>query len=123
MTPDNLPDSSHLYNFISKDDIIKVFEPQLKQVKRDHLFENQTSWIPLKNYLAEVVLTIICYFVQKEIDRTTYFNARKNQQSGWRSAILTDLHIHDRITANIHIISEGETSLASDLNICGYMNW
>ena len=40
-----------------------------------------------------------------------------------RSAILTDLHVLDRITANLRIISEGETSLASDLNICGYMNW
>ena len=83
MTSDNLPDSSHLCNFISKDDIIKVFEPQLKQVKRDHLFENQASWIALKNYLAEVVLTIICYFVQKDIDCTTYFNAKKiNNQGG-----------------------------------------
>ncbi|CAB4496280.1 unnamed protein product [Rhizophagus irregularis] len=96
VTQNNLLNSSHLQNFISKDDIIKVFEPQLKQVKRDHLFENQTSWIALKNYLSEVVLIIVCYFVQKDIDRTIYFSARRNKRTGWRSAILTDLHNYFR---------------------------
>ncbi|CAB5181622.1 unnamed protein product [Rhizophagus irregularis] len=123
VTQNNLPNSSHLQNFISKDDIIKVFEPQLKQVKRNHLFENQTSWIALKNYLSEVVLIIVCYFVQKDIDRTIYFSARRNKRTGWRSAILTDLHNLDCITASVQIISEDGTTLASDLNINSYMNW
>ncbi|CAB5360488.1 unnamed protein product [Rhizophagus irregularis] len=117
VTQNNLLNSSHLQNFISKDDIIKVFEPQLKQVKRNHLFENQTSWIALKNYLSEVVLIIVCYFVQKDIDRTIYFSARRNKRTGWRSAILTDLHNLDCITASVQIISEDGTTLASDLNI------
>ncbi|UZO21510.1 uncharacterized protein OCT59_013901 [Rhizophagus irregularis] len=100
VTQNNLPNSSHLQNFISKDDIIKVFEPQLKQVERN-----------------------LCYFVQKDIDRTIYFSARRNKRTGWRSAILTDLHNLDRITASVQIISEDGTTLASDLNINSYMNW
>ena len=87
------------------------------------MFENQTSWVTLRNYLSEVVLIMICYFVQKDIDRTIYFNATRNKQAGWRSAMLAELHDLDRITANIHIISEDEIILASDLNIHSYMNW
>ncbi|EXX62039.1 hypothetical protein RirG_165700 [Rhizophagus irregularis DAOM 197198w] len=37
---DDLPNSSHLRNFVSADDITNIFEPQLKQVRRDSLLEN-----------------------------------------------------------------------------------
>ncbi len=52
VTLDNLPNSTHLCNFVSTDDIVSIFEPQLKQVKRDQLLEDQFSCIALKNLTA-----------------------------------------------------------------------
>gem|GEM_PF-2731996 len=114
---------SHLQNFISTDDITRIFKPQLKQVNRDHLLVNQTSWNALTKYLAEVTLTIIYYFVRKNLDRTTYKNASMVQKTEWRSAILTDLHALDCITVDIHITSESGIALAQNINIRSYMNW
>ena len=99
---------------ISKNDAPVVFNRYNTRSLVNHNLAN-TPAKPTKKSLISV-----CYFIQKEIDRTIYFNAKKNR---WRSAILADLHILDRITADIHVISEGGTTLASDLNICGYMNW
>jgi len=78
---------------VSADDINSIFEPQLKQVKKDHLLENQSSWNALKKYLAEVVLTMVCYFVHKNIDRSTYINAtKKNEWSGEVQCYLIYMH-------------------------------
>ena len=66
---------------------------------------------------------MIYYFVQKNIDHTAYLNAKKNERSGWRSAMLTDLHALDRITVDVHVTFEGGTTLANNLNIHSYMNW
>jgi hypothetical protein len=85
---------------------VKIFNKQLKQVKRDHLFENQSFWTALKTYLSEVILIMIHYFVQKSVDCTTYYNASRNQRKGWRNAILMDLHALDHITFDVHINSE-----------------
>ena len=82
-----------------------------------------TLSFPLKKYLSEVILIIIHYFVQKNINRTTYYNANKNQRKGWRSAILVDLHDQDRITIDLHVNAAGGTTLAKDLNIHNYTNW
>ncbi|CAG8737813.1 22744_t:CDS:2, partial [Rhizophagus irregularis] len=77
---DDLPNSSHLRNFL--------------------------SWNALKSYLAEVTLTMIHYFVCKNIDRNRYNNSTKGQRAGWRNAMLSDLHSLDRITIDIRVISE-----------------
>ena len=123
VTLDNLPNSTHLCNFVSTDDIISIFEPQLKQVKRDQLLEDQFSCIALKNYLAESIRIMVCCFVRKNIDRTVYNNATKIRQTEWRSTILVDLHALDRMTVDVHVISESGTTLAQDINIRSYMNW
>ena len=123
VTLDNLPNSTHLCNFVSTDDIISIFEPQLKQVKRDQLLEDQFSCIALKNYLAESIRIMVCCFVRKNIDRTVYNNATKIRQTEWRSTILVDLHALDCMTVDVHVISESGTTLAQDINIHSYMNW
>jgi hypothetical protein len=108
---------------VSADDITSIFEPQLKQVKKEHFLENQPSWNALKKYLAEVVLTMICYFVHKNIDRSNYIGATKNKRTEWRSAMLPELHAHDRITADIRVVSESGSTILQNLNIRSYMNW
>ena len=120
---DNLPNSSHLRNFVSTDDIINVFEPQLKQVKKDQLLEDRSSLTMLKNYLAEAILIMVCYFVRKNIGRTTYNNATKNRRTEWRSAMLVDLHALDHMTVDLRVISESGTTIAQDINIRSHMNW
>ncbi|PKY50721.1 hypothetical protein RhiirA4_467332 [Rhizophagus irregularis] len=119
---DDLPNSSHLRNFVSADDITNIFEPQLKQVRRDSLLENQLSWNALKSYLAEVTLTMIHYFVCKNIDRNRYNNSTKGQRVGWRNAMLSDLHSLDRITIDIRVVSESGVTLAQNLNIRSYVS-
>src|SRR3954452_3194102 len=123
VTLNDFPDSSHLCKFISKDDIMKIFESQLKQVKKDHLYENSTLWNTLRNYLSEVILIMIHYFMQKEIDRSTYYKANKIQRTGWRNAILVDLHALDRITIDIRVNAERGTTLINNLHIHNYTNW
>ena len=123
VTLDNLLNSTHLCNFVSTDDIVSIFEPQLKQVKRDQLLEDQFSCIALKNYLAESIRIMVCCFVRKNIDRTVYNNATKIRRTEWRSTILVDLHALDRMTVDVHVISESGTTLAQDINIRSYMNW
>ncbi|CAG8735324.1 11595_t:CDS:2, partial [Rhizophagus irregularis] len=88
VTMSNLPNSSHLRNFVDTDDIFNIFEPQLKQIKKDRLLEDQSSLIMLKNYLVEVILIMVCYFVCKNVDLTIYNNATKIRRTEWRSAIL-----------------------------------
>ncbi len=106
---------------MSTDDITNIFESQLKQVKRDHLLKNKSSWNSLKEYIAEVTLTMICYFVRKNIDHAIYNNATKNQRAGWRNAMLIDLHALDRITIDIHVVSESGTILTQDIDIRSYV--
>jgi hypothetical protein len=120
---DNLPTSSHLHNFVGDNDIINIFEPQLKQVQRDRLREDQISWLALKNYLVESVLIIIRYFIEKNIERTIYNNAKRTQRTEWRSAVLSDLHAIDRITVDVRAISESGTTIAQNINIRSYMGW
>jgi hypothetical protein len=120
---DNLPNSSQLRNFVSTDDISKVFESQLKQVKRDHLYESHTSMDTLKTYLAEAILIMVCYFTRKNIDRTTYTNATKAKRMEWRNEMLNNLHNLDRITADLRVVSESGTTLVQNINIHSYMNW
>ncbi|EXX64309.1 hypothetical protein RirG_143970 [Rhizophagus irregularis DAOM 197198w] len=98
VTMSNLPNSSHLRNFVDTDDIFNIFEPQLKQIKKDRLLEDQSSLIMLKNYLVEVILIMVCYFVCKNVDLTIYNNATKIRRTEWRSAILGDLHALDHMT-------------------------
>ncbi|GET66916.1 hypothetical protein GLOIN_2v1475353 [Rhizophagus irregularis DAOM 181602=DAOM 197198] len=93
---DDLPNSSHLRNFL--------------------------SWNALKSYLAEVTLTMIHYFVCKNIDRNRYNNSTKGQRAGWRNAMLSDLHSLDRITIDIRVISESGVTLAQNLNIRSYVS-
>jgi hypothetical protein len=85
---------------VSTDDIVNIFEPQLKQVKKDRLLEDQSSLMMLKNYLAEAILIMICYFVRKNIDHTMYNNATKIRRTEWRSAMLGDLHVLDHMTVD-----------------------
>ena len=66
---------------------------------------------------------MVCYFVRKNIDRTVYNNATKIRRTEWRSTILVDLHALDRMTVDVHAISESGTTLAQDINIRSYMNW
>ena len=61
----DLPNSSHLRNFVNTDDIADIFKAQLKQIKKDQLFEDRSSLTMLKNYLAEAILIMVCYFVRK----------------------------------------------------------
>ena len=107
---------------MSADDITNIFKPQLKQVRRDHLDENQFSWNALKDYLAEVILTMICYFVRKNIDHDIYNKATKSQRTGWRNAMLNDLHALDRITVDIRVVSASGMTIAQDLNIHSYVS-
>ncbi|CAB5207993.1 unnamed protein product [Rhizophagus irregularis] len=123
VTMSNLPNSSHLRNFVDTDDIFNIFEPQLKQIKKDRLLEDQSSLIMLKNYLVEVILIMVCYFVRKNVDLTIYNNATKIRRTEWRSAILGDLHALDHMTVDLHIISESGITIAQDINIRGHMNW
>ncbi|CAB4432431.1 unnamed protein product [Rhizophagus irregularis] len=123
VTMSNLPNSSHLRNFVSTDDIFNIFEPQLKQIKKDRLLEDQSSLIMLKNYLVEVILIMVCYFVRKNVDLTIYNNATKIRRTEWRSAILGDLHALDHMTVDLHVISESGITIAQDINIRGHMNW
>jgi len=106
---------------VSTDDITNIFEPQLKQVKRDHLLKNKSFWNSLKEYIVEVTLNMICFFVRKNVDHAIYNNATKIQRAGWRNAMLVDLHALDRITVDIHIVSESGMTLAQDIDIRSYV--
>ena len=117
----NLPNSSHLRN--CTDDIVNIFEPQLKQVKKDQLLKDQSFLTILKNYLAEAILMIVCYFVHKNIDRSMYDNATKIRRTEWRSALLADLHSLDHMTIDLHVISESGITIAQNINIRSHMNW
>ncbi|PKC03776.1 hypothetical protein RhiirA5_450511 [Rhizophagus irregularis] len=123
ITMNDLSNSSHLRNFVSTDDIADIFEAQLKQIKKDQLFEDRSSLTMLKNYLAEAILIMVCYFVRKNIDCATYNNASKIRRTEWRSAILIDLHALDHMTVDLHVTSESGITIAQDINIRGYMNW
>ncbi|GBC12148.1 hypothetical protein GLOIN_2v1777150 [Rhizophagus irregularis DAOM 181602=DAOM 197198] len=123
ITMNDLSNSSHLRNFVSTDDIADIFEAQLKQIKKDQLFEDRSSLTMLKNYLAEAILIMVYYFVCKNIDCTTYNNASKIRRTEWRSAILIDLHAFDHMTVDLHVTFESGITIAQDINIRGYMNW
>jgi len=66
----------------------------------------------LKTYLAKVILIMICHFIQKNVDKTIYIGAIKTKRMEWQNAILTNLHMLDRITVDLDIISESEITLA-----------
>ena len=53
-----------MQRFISNDDVHKVFDAQLKKVKRDELVNDQVSWTILKNYVSGVVLIMIKHYVK-----------------------------------------------------------
>jgi hypothetical protein len=87
------------------------------------LLEDRSSLITLKNYLAEVILIMICYFVRENVDRVIYDSAAKIRRTEWRSAMLVNLHALDQMTVDIHVVSESGMTLAQDINIRRYMNW
>ncbi|CAG8710821.1 3850_t:CDS:2, partial [Funneliformis mosseae] len=76
-----------------------------------------TSDAKKKEYIVEVTLNMICFFVRKNVDHVIYNNVTKIQRVGWRNAMLVDLHALDRITVDIHIVSESGMILAQDIDI------
>ncbi|CAG8667852.1 1705_t:CDS:2 [Funneliformis mosseae] len=100
---------------------INASDAKKKDGYRDHLLKNKSSWNSLKEYIVEVTLNMICFFMRKNVDHAIYNNATKVQRAGWRNAMLVDLHALDRITVDIHIVSKSGTTLAQDIDIRSYV--
>ncbi|CAB4439180.1 unnamed protein product [Rhizophagus irregularis] len=124
-TASKLPNEIQLRKFISKDDVINVFEPQLRKVKRDELVTNYDSWSLLKDYIADVVLLMIKHYTIINITHTQYEAATvtTNDQTAWRRLILTKLHDLDRKTIDVEVVCEGGTTFAKEIDIKAFMNW
>jgi hypothetical protein len=71
-TLNNLPNETRVNNFISSDDVIDVFQSQIKKIKKVELVNDQVSWTTLKNYVSNVVLIMIKHYVKLNIDRAKY---------------------------------------------------
>ncbi|CAB4383484.1 unnamed protein product [Rhizophagus irregularis] len=56
---DKLPSETHIKNFISSDDVINVFQSQIKKVKKVELVNDHTSWSLLKNFISNVVFIMV----------------------------------------------------------------
>ncbi|CAB4425944.1 unnamed protein product [Rhizophagus irregularis] len=84
-TASKLPNETQLRKFISKDDVINVFEPQLRKVKRDELVTNHNSWRLLKDYIADVVLLMINHYTIINVTHTQYKAATvtTNDRTAW----------------------------------------
>jgi len=111
--------------YISYDDIIHIFEPQLKRIKRDELANNQVSQDLLKKYISAIVLLMVKHYITIGITRIQYEKetVTTNERAGWRRSILTELHDLDRETVDVQVICEGGTTFANQINIKAYMNW
>ena len=122
-TPNKLPNKTHLHNFISSDDVIHVFEAQLKKIKRDKLVNDQVSMDLLQNYISDVVLLMINHYTTIGVTHAQYEAVNTNERTGWRRSILTDLNNLDRTTVDVQVLCEGGTTFAKQIDIRGYMNW
>jgi hypothetical protein len=114
-----------MQKFISNDDILHVFESQLKKIEKDEFINDQASWMMLKNYVSSVVLIMIKHYVKLNVDRTRYDanTTSSDNRTEWRSAILMDLHYLDRQTTDISVTCEGGTKAAKEIDIKAFMNW
>ncbi|CAB5383598.1 unnamed protein product [Rhizophagus irregularis] len=73
-TLDKLPSETHIKNFISSDDVINVFQSQIKKVKKVELVNDHTSWSLLKNFISNVVFIMVKHYVKLNVNRTEYYD-------------------------------------------------
>ncbi|CAB4437806.1 unnamed protein product [Rhizophagus irregularis] len=85
-TPNKLPNEEHIRNYISYDDVVRVFESQLRKVKRDKLAKDRASQNLLKRYITDVVFLMIKHYTTIGITRTRYEKetVTTNDRTAWR---------------------------------------
>ncbi|CAB5371850.1 unnamed protein product [Rhizophagus irregularis] len=124
-TLDKLPSETHIKNFISSDDVINVFQSQIKKVKKVELVNDHTSWSLLKNFISNVVFIMVKHYVKLNVNRTEYYDDEitSDKRTDWRRTILADLHELDRQTVDVNVTCEGGTTFAKEIDIRTFMNW
>ncbi|GBC48118.2 hypothetical protein GLOIN_2v1788779 [Rhizophagus irregularis DAOM 181602=DAOM 197198] len=125
-TLDKLPSETHIIkNFISSDDVINVFQSQIKKVKKVELVNDHTSWSLLKNFISNVLFIMVRHYVKLNVNRTEYYDDEitSNKRTDWRHTILADLHELDRQTVDVNVTCEGGTTFAKEIDIRTFMNW
>jgi hypothetical protein len=124
-TLDKLPSETHIKNFISSDDVINVFQSQIKKVKKVELVNDHISWSLLKNFISNVVFIMVKHYVKLNVNRTEYYDDEitSDKRTDWRRTILADLHELDRQTVDVNVTCEGETTFAKEIDIRTFMNW